>query len=83
MAGNLKILLFLWITRYRAKLKQTHGDGLHTSHRQALQAMARCRQQGSDLMVLACQSCQQTNQVPHSYRHRSCPHGQHCEASIG
>ena len=68
------ILLSLLINRYRAELERTHGHELLPSHRQALQAMARCRQQGSDLMVLECQSCQHTIKVPHSCGHRSCPH---------
>jgi hypothetical protein len=74
------ILLSLLINRYRAELERTHGHELLPSHRQALQAMARCRQQGSDLMVLECKNCQKTIKVPHSCGHRSCPHCQHFES---
>jgi hypothetical protein len=74
------ILLSLLINRYRAELERTHGHELLPSHRQALQAMARCRQQGSDLMVLECKNCQKTIKVPHSCGHRSRSHCQHFES---
>lgn len=74
------ILLSPLITRYQGELERTHGHEMLPSHRQALQAMARCRQQGSDQMVLECHSCQHKIKVPHSCGHRSCPHCQHFES---
>ena len=48
------MLLSLVIENHLAELERLHGADLLPSHRQALRAMARCRRQGSDLMVLEC-----------------------------
>ena len=58
------ILLSSLITRYQAELERAHGHEMLPSHRQALRAMARCRQQGSDLMMVECANCQHTIKVP-------------------
>ena len=62
---------------HQGELERLHGDQLLPSHRQALQAMRRCRRQGGDLMVLHCSDCNHRLKVPHSCGHRSCPHCQH------
>lgn len=74
------ILLSTVIENHRAELERLHGADLLPSHRQALQAMVRCRRQGSDLMVLECPDCKATVKIPHSCGHRSCPHCQHHES---
>lgn len=68
------------VERYQGDLELRHGHQLLPSHRHALQAMRRCRRQGSDLMVLECHDCRHTVKVPHSCGHRSCPHCQHHES---
>ena len=74
------ILLADLIDRYRSDLEQTHGDELLPGHYRALQAMRRCRNQHSPVMVLECNGCQQQAIFPHSCGHRSCPHCQHHES---
>jgi hypothetical protein len=74
------ILLSDVVERHQGELERLHGDQLMPSHRQALQAMRRCRRQGSDLMVLQCGDCRHSIKVPHSCGHRSCPHCQHHES---
>lgn len=74
------ILLSQLVERYQDDLERHHGPQLLPSHRQALQAMRRCRQQGSDQMVLHCSDCEHTIKIPHSCGHRSCPHCQHHES---
>jgi hypothetical protein len=74
------MLLSLVIENHLAELERLHGSDLLPSHRQALRAMARCRRQGSDLMVLECPDCKETVKIPHSYGHRSYPHCQHHES---
>ena len=71
------VLLSELVERHQGELKRLHGRQLLPSHRQALQAMRRCRRQGGDLMVLRCSDCRQSLKVPHSCGHRSCPHCQH------
>jgi hypothetical protein len=65
------------IERYQPELERLHGEQLLPSHRQALRAMRRCRRQASEKMLLECQPCGTTMQIPHSCGHRSCPHCQH------
>lgn len=74
------ILLSQLVERYQGELERRHGHQLLPSHRQALQALRRCRRQGSDLMVLQCSGCQHSLKIPHSCGHRSCPHCQHQES---
>ena len=71
------VLLSEVVDRHQGELERLHGPQLLPSHRQALQAMRRCRRQGGDLMVLHCSSCSHRLKVPHSCGHRSCPHCQH------
>jgi hypothetical protein len=73
-------LLSQVIENHRDELERLHGPELLPSHRQALQAMARCRRQGSELMVLGCPDCKTSIKIPHSCGHRSCPHCQHHES---
>lgn len=74
------MLLSNLVERYQGELERLHGPQLLPSHRQALQAMRRCRRQGSDLMVLQCSNCEHSVKIPHSCGHRSCPHCQHHES---
>jgi hypothetical protein len=60
------MLLSLVIENHLAELERLHGADLLPSHRQSLRAMARCRRQGSDLMVLECPDCKETAKIPHS-----------------
>lgn len=71
------VLLSEVVERHQGELERLHGAHLLPSHRQALQAMRRCRRQGGDLMVLQCGDWHHSLKVPHSCGHRSCPHGQH------
>jgi hypothetical protein len=73
-------VLSLVIENHLAELERLHGAELLPSHRQALRAMARCRRQGSDLLVLECPDCKSIVKIPHSCGHRSCPHCQHHES---
>lgn len=74
------VLLSQVVERHQRELERLHGAQLLPSHRQALQAMRRCRRQGGDLMVLHCGDCQHSLKIPHSCGHRSCPHCQHHES---
>ena len=71
------VLLSEVVEHHQGELERLHGHQLLPSHHQALQAMRRCRRQGSDLMVLHCTGCSRSVKVPHSCGHRSCPHCQH------
>jgi hypothetical protein len=74
------ILLADLIDRYRSELEQHHGHQLLPSHHRALQAMRRCRNQHSRVMVLECNGGHHQVSLPHSCGHRSCPHCQHHES---
>jgi hypothetical protein len=74
------LLLSHLVARYQGELERHHGHQLLPSHRQALQAMGRCRQSGSDVMRLQCSDCEHSIRIPHSCGHRSCPHCQHHES---
>jgi hypothetical protein len=74
------ILLSDLIDRYGRALEQRHGHHLLPGHYRALQAMRRCRNQHSRVMVLECHGCQHQVRLPHSCGHRSCPHCQHHES---
>ena len=74
------VLLSEVVERHQGELERLHGPQLLPSHRQALQAMRRCRRQGGDLMVLHCSSCSHRLKVPPSCGHRSCPHCQHTDS---
>jgi hypothetical protein len=74
------ILLADLIDRYSSDLEQCHGQQLLPGHHRALQAMRRCRNQHSRVMVLECNGCQHKVSLSHSCGHRSCPHCQHHES---
>ena len=74
------ILLADLIDRYGSELEQHHGHLLLPGHYRALQAMRRCRNQHSRVMVLECNGCHHQATLPHSCGHRSCPHCQHHES---
>jgi len=74
------ILLADLIDRYSSDLEQRHGQQLLPGHHRALQAMRRCRNQHSRVMVLECSGCQHQVSLPHSCGHRSCPHCQQHES---
>jgi hypothetical protein len=74
------ILLADLIDRYGSELEQLHGHHLLPGHYRALQAMRRCRNQHSRVMVLECNGCHHQAILPHSCGHRSCPHCQHHES---
>jgi hypothetical protein len=71
------VLLSDVVERHQGELERLHGPQLLPSHRQALQAIRRCRRRGGDLMVLQCGNCHQSHKVPHSCGRRSCAHCQH------
>ena len=73
------ILLADLISRSSSDLLSTHGDQLLPSHHKALQAMRRCRNQHSKVMVLECHGCHHQAAIPHSWGRRSCPHCQQHE----
>ena len=74
------ILLSELIDRYSSDLEQQHGHELLPSHYHALQAMRRCRNQHSRVMILECNGCHHQASLPHSCGHRSCPHCQQHES---
>jgi hypothetical protein len=74
------LLLADLIDRYGSELEQRHGHHLLAGHYRALQAMSRCRNQHSRVMVLECNGCHHQAILPHSCGHRSCPHCQHHES---
>ena len=74
------ILLADLIDRYSSDLEHHHSHELLPGHYRALQAMRRCRNQHSRVMILHCKSCGHQSTVPHSCGHRSCPHCQQHES---
>jgi hypothetical protein len=74
------ILLADLIDRYRSDLEERHGHHLLPGHVRALQAMRRCRNPYSRIMVLQCMDCRHQVRLPHSCGHRSCPHCQQHES---
>ena len=61
-------VLSLVIENHLAELERLHGAELLPSHRQALRAMARCRRQGSDLLVLECPGCKSIMKASNGWR---------------
>lgn len=74
------ILLADLVDHYRNELERLHGHELLPSHHNALNAIRRCRNQCSAVMLLECTDCQQNVILPHSCGHRSCPHCQQHES---
>ncbi|MEJ7808718.1 MAG: IS91 family transposase [Telluria sp.] len=64
------------IKRFEPALLREHGDALLPSHRRALAAFKSCRNELSARMAVACGDCLDTQFIPHSCGHRSCPHCQ-------
>ena len=58
------ILLADLIDRYSSDLEQQHGHELLPSHYHALQAMRRCRNQHSRVMILECNGCHHQARSP-------------------
>jgi hypothetical protein len=58
------ITLSQLVERYQPELERLHGQQLLPSHRQALQAMRRCRRQASEQMLLECKPCGTTMKIP-------------------
>jgi len=73
------ILLSTLIKTFAEELKQKYQDRLLPGHYKALHAMGRCRTDESPVMIVRCSSCGETDTLPHSCGHRSCPHCQHAE----
>lgn len=74
------ILLADLVDHYRNELERLHGHELLPSHHNALNAIRRCRNQYSAVMLLECTDCHQNVILPHSCGHRSCPHCQQHES---
>jgi hypothetical protein len=74
------ITLASLIDRFGAECVARYGQALLPSHRQALQAMQRCRTHMAPRMLAQCSGCDERLCVPHSCGHRSCPHCQHFES---
>jgi Putative transposase/Transposase zinc-binding domain len=68
------------IERFEAAYLAQYPHAALPSHRQALDAMKRCRTSAAAHMRLQCDGCQAQRLVPHSCGHRSCPHCQHFES---
>jgi hypothetical protein len=74
------ITLASLIERFEPDCLAQYHQALLPSHRQALQAMKRCRTHMAARMLAQCSGCEQQMTVPHSCGHRSCPHCQHFES---
>ncbi len=64
------------IKRFEAPFLAEYGAKLLTSQKSALAAFKICRTAMSAQMKLQCDACLQTEYLPHSCGHRSCPHCQ-------
>ena len=70
------------IRQYLPRLESHYAKRLLPSHRNAIDAMLRCRSRDAGEMVLACAECQQLRGYPLSCGHRSCPKCQNHETSL-
>jgi hypothetical protein len=70
------------IRQYLPRLESHYAKRLLPSHRNAIDAMLRCRTRDAGEMVLACAECQQHRDYPLSCGHRSCPKCQNHETSL-
>jgi hypothetical protein len=70
------------IRQYLPRLESHYAKRLLPSHRNAIDAMLRCRTRDAGEMVLACVGCQQHRDYPLSCGHRSCPKCQNHETSL-
>ena len=64
------------IHRFESDFLNTYGASLLPSQRRALSAFKRCRTTISAQMQVQCEACFNTEYLPHSCGHRSCPHCQ-------
>ncbi len=74
------ILLASIIKTFKTAFLDQYQRKLLPSHRKALNAMARCRNDQADLMQASCTGCDHSSYLPHSCGHRACPHCQHHES---
>jgi len=65
------------VRRYGDEYLQKYGDGILPSHRQALQAIARCRTETLGGQLYRCPSCGTLDYKYHSCRNRHCPQCQY------
>jgi len=70
------------IRQYLPRLESRYAKRLLPSHRNAIDAMLRCRTLDAGEMVLACAGCHQHRNYPLSCGHRSCPKCQNHETSL-
>jgi hypothetical protein len=70
------------IRQYLPRLESRYAKRLLPSHRNAIDAMLRCRTQDAGEMVLACAGCHRHQDFPLSCGHRSCPKCQNHDASL-
>ncbi|MFP7754146.1 transposase [Thermodesulfobacteriota bacterium B35] len=77
------ILLSSIIREFKDRFFDRYKDAVLPGHRNALQAMARCRQEHGPHMLAQCSDhdCGHHVYIPHSCGHRSCPHCQNHENS--
>jgi hypothetical protein len=68
------------IKRFGNKLQDKYQNKLLPSHRNALDAMKKCRTHLSLKMLAGCTECDEKIYVPHSCDHRNCPHCQNHES---
>ena len=68
--------------QYLPALKANYAHRLLPGHLRAIGAMVRCRTPDSGQIQLQCSDCAETQSLPHSCGHRSCPKCQNHEASL-
>lgn len=70
------MILAKLIQSFETAFLQQYGQSLLPSQRRALSAFKSCRNALSAQMKVRCDSCHDTQYVPHSCGHRHCPHCQ-------
>jgi len=70
------------VHQYRAVFETRYASRLLPGHRNAIDAMLRCRTRDAGEMVLGCTECNGQRDYPLSCGHRSCPKCQNYEASL-
>ncbi|MEA3347938.1 MAG: transposase [Pseudomonadota bacterium] len=75
------ILLSSIIDEFKDRFLDKYKDSILPSHKKALKAMQRCRNEQSPRMLARCSndSCGKQTYIPHSCGHRNCPHCQNHE----
>jgi len=76
------ILLSSIINEFKDRFFEKYKTSILPSHKNALQAMQRCRQSHGPHMLARCSNddCRKQTYIPHSCGHRSCPHCQYHES---